>query len=308
MSLSFRQLEIVTAVGRAGSVTGAAAALGISQPAVSMMLKDCTQAAGFPLFVRRQGRLQPSAETRALLTDLERLFDSVDRINRLVDDMRTTAVGTIQIAATPTLADNLLPPAVALFQKTRPKVRITIHAMDSYNVVNHVVREYVDFGLALSPFANSDAREIELCAAELVCVVHPHNQLAKRVSITPSDLASHQLISFSKSLPLGVLVNEAFRSAGAAQRIALEVNQSSVACSLARVGAGVAIIDPFWLMGNPDPGLVQLKLRPRAEVRAQILVPKTAALSRTARLFLSTLRKTTDRWRLGQHRQGRKQT
>ena len=266
------------------------------------MLKDCTQAAGFPLFVRRQGRLQPSAETRALLTDLERLFNSVDRINRLVDDMRTTAVGTIQIAATPTLADNLLPPAVALFQKTRPKVRITIHAMDSYNVVNHVVREYVDFGLALSPFANSDAREIELCAAELVCVVHPENALAARSSITPSDLASHPLISFSKSLPLGVLVNDAFRSAAAAQRIALEVNQSSVACGLARAGAGVAIIDPFWLMGNPDPGLVQIKLRPRTEVRAQILVPKTAALSRTARLFVSTLRKTTDRWKHGQRR------
>ena len=61
MSLSFRQLQIIGAVGRSGSVTGAAAALGISQPAVSMMLKDCTQAAGFPLFVRRQGRLQPTA-------------------------------------------------------------------------------------------------------------------------------------------------------------------------------------------------------------------------------------------------------
>jgi DNA-binding transcriptional LysR family regulator len=302
MSLSFRQLQIISAVGRSGSVTGAAAALGISQPAVSMMLKDCARAAGFPLFVRRQGRLQPLAETRALLTDLERLFDSVDRINRQVDDMRTTAVGTIQIAATPTLADNLLPPAVALFQKTRPKVRITIHAMDSYNVVNHVVREYVDFGLALSPFANSDAREIELCAAELVCVVHPENALATRSSVSPADLAAHPLISFSKSLPLGVLVNEAFQSAGAAQRIALEVNQSSVACGLARAGAGVAIIDPFWLMGNPDPGLVHIKLRPRAEVRAQILVPKTAALSRTARLFVSTLRKTTDRWKQSQRR------
>ena len=63
--------------------------------------------------------------------------------------MRTSTVGTIQIAATPTLADNLLPPAVALFQQARPKVRVTIHAMDNYNVVNHVVREYVDFGLAL---------------------------------------------------------------------------------------------------------------------------------------------------------------
>ena len=168
-------------------------------------------------------------------------------------------------------------------------------------MVNHVVREYVDFGLVLSPFANSDAREIELCAAELVCVVHPENALAARSSMTPSDLASYPLISFSKSLPLGVLVNDA--SVSGCRAAHCTGGESIIGrLRLARAGAGVAIIDPFWLMGNPDPGLVQIKLRPRTEVRAQILVPKTAALSRTARLFVSTLRKTTDRWKHGQRR------
>src|SRR5262245_20330018 len=134
MSLSFRQLEVMRAVIRSGSITGAADALGISQPAVSMMVRQCRNTAGFPLFVRSRGRLQPTPETAVLVADLERVFDGVDRINRLIDDMRVSNVGTIQIAATPTLAENLLPRALALFQQSRPNVRVTIHTMDNISV------------------------------------------------------------------------------------------------------------------------------------------------------------------------------
>ena len=151
MLLTLRQLQVVRAVSQWGSVTRASMALGVSQPAVSMMLRESADVAGFPLFVRRQGRLQPTAETRVLLADLDRIFEGVDRVNRLVEDMRDQKVGTVHIAATPTLADNLVPPAVALFRKTRPHVRVTIHTMDNLSVVSTVAKEQVDIGLALSP-------------------------------------------------------------------------------------------------------------------------------------------------------------
>lgn len=289
MSLSFRQLEIVRAVIRSGSITGAADALGISQPAVSMMVRQCRSAAGFQLFERRKGRLQPTPETAGLIVDLDRVFDGVERVNRLIDDMRVSNVGAIQIAATPTLAENMLPRAVALFQKSRPNVRVSIHAVDNFSVVDHVAQEHVDFGLALSPFMHVDARQIQLCAADLVCVVNRDSPLATRTSVTPKDLSAVSLISFSKTLPLGMLVEGAFRKAGVPLRVAQEVNQSSVACALVREGAGAAIIDPFWLAENRDKRLVALKLRPRAEVTAQVLVPKSATLSRPARILLSMI-------------------
>ena len=294
MPLSLRQLEIVRAVSHHGSVTAAAGALGISQPAVSMMLRDCTGAAGFPLFVRQQGRLQPTAETRVVLADLERVFDGVERVNRLIEDMRDMSVGTVQIAATPTLADNLVPPAVALFQRSRPRIQITIHTMDNLAVVNTVTAGRVDLGVVLTPLGQPDAQLIELCAAELICVVHPDHPLASCGLVGPNDLAPYPLISFSRSLPLGNLVEQSFREAGVPRRIALEVNQSSVACALARAAVGVAIIDPFWLMEERDHGLVRLEMRPPAIVRAQVLVPKAVPLSRPARLFLAAMRKTTE--------------
>ena len=237
--------------------------------------------------------LQMAALTLAI--SLDRIFDGVERVGRLLEDMRDTKVGMIQIAATPTLAENLLPPAVTAFKQTRPGVQITIHSMDNISVVNSVINEHVDFGLVLSPLAHFDAQLFELCSAELVCVVHPDNPLAARTQVTPKDLESYPLISFSRSLPLGMLVEKTFRDAGVPRRITMEVNQSSVACALDRAGAGVAIVDPFWLMENRDHGLVRLKVQPRTKVVAQVLMPKNSNLSRPTRILIAELRKVAKR-------------
>lgn len=292
MSLSIRQLQIIHAVASLGSVTAAAQVLGISQPAVSMMLRECSRQAGFPMFVRKQGRLQPTAETRVLIADLERVFDGVERIGRLIEDMGDSHVGSIQIAATATLANNILPVAVADFQKSRPRIQITVRTTDIPSVIQSVVREEVDLGLALAPLASHDARAIDLCTADLVAVVSPDHPLAGRGMVEAADLVPHPLISFSRSQPLGALVEQAFRQSGTPRRVAIEVNQSSVACALARAGAGVAVIDPFWLIEAREHGVVCLKFAPHTAVSAQVLVSRSSALSRPARLFMATMRRT----------------
>jgi DNA-binding transcriptional LysR family regulator len=292
MSLTLRQLEVMRAVCRHGSVTTAASALDISQPAISMMLRECTRIAGFPLFLRRQGRLQPTAEMRALLAELDRVFEGVERIGRLVHDMRDTSIGSVQIAATPILADHLVPPAVAAFRLARPRIQVAVRTMDNLAVVETVMQERVDFGLVLTPLGQPDARLVRLCTGTLVCVVPTGHPLAAHETVHPRDLAPFPLISFSRSLPLGDLVEAAFAEAGVPRRIGLEVNQSSVACALARAGAGVAVVDPFMLMDPGNRGLVVLKLMPATAVSAQALIPRTATLSRSAMMLLATIRRT----------------
>ena len=291
MGLSFRQLEVVRAVARHGAVTTAAADLGVSQPAVSMMLRECAATVGFPLFLRRRGRLQPTAELRGFLDDIERVFSSVERINRLIGEMRDASVGSVVLAATPTLAGSLLPHAIAAFRRLRPRVHITVQTMDNVAVVDTVMQGGVDFGLALTPTVDSDAKPVPLCRGDLVCVVHPNSPLVGRAVVDPQDLAPYPLISFSQSLPLGSLVEQSFRKVGVPRRIALEVDQSSVAFALVRAGTGVAIIDPFLAMEGVDHGVVCLPFRPQTSVEAQALVPQENALSRPALMLLATLRR-----------------
>ncbi len=291
MKLSFRQLEVIRAVALHGGVTAAANDLGVSQPAVSMMLRECATSAGFALFVRAQGRLQPTPELRILLDEVDRVFKGLERIDRLVGHIHDASVGSVVVAATPTLADNLLPVAIAALRRARPRIQIAIQTMDNLSAVEAVTQGGVDFGLVLTPIAETDARLVPLCAADLVCVVPPGHALAAHAAVTPKDLEPYPLISFSRSLPLGRLVETSFRDAGLERRIAIEVNQSSTALALARAGAGVAILDPYLLLDEREHGVVRLRLEPRSMVMAQALVPANGALSRPALMLLAAIRR-----------------
>jgi DNA-binding transcriptional LysR family regulator len=299
MQLTVRQMEVIRAVSRHGTVTEAALALGISQPAVSLMLRECAAQAGFPFFVRKRGRLQATRETQEILAELNRVFEGIGRVNRLVDDMREMTVGTVQIATLPTLAENLVAPTSAEFRRAWPHIQISVFAADNVDVAESVQQERVDFGIVLSPLSHHDgrlveARLIDICAADLVCVVHPDSPLAQRQVVRPEDLAPYPLISFDRNLPLGALIEESYRKAGVQRRIAIEVTLTAVAYSLARSGAGAAIIDPFYLLTNRDHGVATLRYEPRTEVKAQILLPNNTPLSRPAQLFVAALRKTAD--------------
>ena len=128
-------------------------------------------------------------------------------------------MGAVYIAVTPRLADNLLPRAIAHFQSARPQIGLTLLTMDNLSVVEAVAQERVDFGLVLTPLGEPEARLVPLCTGALIAVVPPGHALAGRASVTPSDLASYPLISFSRNLPLGHLVKTAFRRVGVPRRI-----------------------------------------------------------------------------------------
>ena len=68
-----------------GSVTSAAAELGISQPATSRLLSDLGKDFDFQLLEKRGGRLIPTQETRLLQPDIQRVLQLIAQISRLVD-------------------------------------------------------------------------------------------------------------------------------------------------------------------------------------------------------------------------------
>lgn len=289
-----RQLEIVRAVMRSGSVTDAAAFLSISQPAVSMVLKECEHRMGFKLFSRRQGRLKPTKEALALLPELERVFAGIEQVQQLAQDLRETRVGLIRIAATAAIADSLLPQAIRLLSQTHPNVQIAIHTMLSLDVVEEVAMDRVDLGLVMSPQEFRGSEVIDLCHSELVCVVADGHPASNLQHIDPAGLAKYPLISFSRNLPLGASIDDVFRRARVRRRIAIEVGPTSAACSLVRLGVGCAVVDPFVLTGPAGAGLKKIRFIPSTPITAQLLFPSHAHLAGSRKVFIAKIRQAFD--------------
>lgn len=90
---------------------------------------------------------------------------------------------------------------------------------------------------------------------------HP---LAVRQHLAARDLADQPLISVAPHKPVHVLLQRAFEAARVPLHIAIEASQSSIACALARAGAGIAVLDGFALMGAEAAGVATRPFRPAA--------------------------------------------
>ena len=97
--MNLRHMEVFHAIMRTGSVTGAARSLNVTQPAVSAVLKHCESQLKMKLFTRVTGRLQPTAEARAIFPEIAAIFGRVEAVNSLTQDLVGGRLGTLSIAA-----------------------------------------------------------------------------------------------------------------------------------------------------------------------------------------------------------------
>lgn len=291
LSFTLRQMEIIRTVAVTGSISDAARFLGVSQPSISATLKQCAQVAQVELFRRSQGRMVPTDEALALLPSLERILDSVEEIDALTGDLQSGDAGTVRIVATHAIALSFLPEAVQSFRQAHRNTRLTIRMMLSSEVVDEVGSGRVDLGLVMSPYEVRGALAVDLWPSEVVCAVPVGHPLSESASATPELLSEYPLISFSRSMPLGRLIDEAFRRRGVRRQIAVEVGPSIMALRLVEQGVGCALVDPFSVARHRG-SIKVLRFRPRIKITAQLLTHPTRPASRATTAFIQTIRRT----------------
>ena len=149
--MNARQIEIFHAVMRSGTLSGAAAFLGISQPAVSKAMRTIETRLGFKLLRPVKGRLYPTPEAQRLLPDADRIINELSAFDRLAGEVKTGGAGLVRVAASSSAATALLPASTLAFQQANPAVRISSYLLPARYVAEAVTAGEADFGLALSP-------------------------------------------------------------------------------------------------------------------------------------------------------------
>lgn len=290
MMLNLRELDVFRRVMELGTVTAAAEALHISQPAVSRMLQQAEERLGFALFLRRRKRLIATAEARALFPETTSAFAALDVVQRRAVELRTGRAGVLRIAAISAFANALLPAAIARFRAPRPEVVITLQATSALQVATLVANHQADLGFIIDSMSVPGVSVGDLCATAFGCVMPRAHPLASKSRLTPADLETETLIGLSRQLPLGLLAMRAFADADVPLSIAIEVTQSTVACALVRAGAGVALLDGLGLMGAPGDDLVMRPFHPAIAVVGRLVQPRHHPQSRLAQDFIAIVR------------------
>lgn len=291
--MNLRQLEVFYAIMSTGSVTAAARSLNVSQPAISNVLRHAEQQLKFRLFERRGGRLLPTPEALDLMPDVDHIFGRISTLNRVVQLMQDGNAGRIVVATSPTLVHQFLPPAVAMLRRKSPAVHVSIRSLPTALAVERVARREADMGIIYAPADDPGVDAEDLITTEMAFVMQKTHPLAKKRSLSVSDVQGEPLISLGSSTRLGALIDDECRKAGVEPpEVAVEAGSSIAACLMVSEGAGIALVDHASALSGKFKDLVFKPFHPQVNVTVQLIYPHARPRSRAVMQLSEHLRKT----------------
>lgn len=254
--MRLRHVEILHAIRQAGSISGAAELLCITQPAASKILKHAEQQLGFAIFRRAGGRLQPTDQGEALLGEVEKVYEVLDRTRRTAHVLRQGLDTHLRVVCLPSLGLGVVPAAVRLFRARQTRTTLEIACRHTQEINGALLAREFDLGIGFGPADGTErVPGIEcslLTTGDMVYVDRvPHSGKTERRPIRLSDVDQARLIGLNSSHYLGVALRTVLAREGLASFPAIQVQTYYVALSLVAAGTGCAIIDEFTAIAPP---------------------------------------------------------
>ena len=252
--MRLRHIEVFHAIMQAGTITGAAQILHISQPAVTKVLQHCELQLGIPLFNRVRGKLYPTPEAQRLRIEIDKLNKDLVSIRRLASNLRTGEFELLRLVSTPALGVSILPAAIVQWSNAYPEARCTL--------ATHHTREII------SPLNSPEG--------------------AVGGALKVSDITT-PLIALAEGDPLGNLVMGAFEEQSIHPQSRITVQTYQLARSLVEAGAGMTVVDPFTA-ASADRTRVRVRaLEPAVPVQLYLLTATGSPPAQSARRLVKFL-------------------
>ncbi len=144
MKLTLRQMEIFLNVVREGHLTNVAKAMGLSQSAISMSIKELENILGSPLFDRINKKL--------ILNEMGRSFEKeiapiIKKLNDIEFEFKNTVnKGMIRVGASTTIVDYLMPPIICSYMNNYPDVKVGLKEGNTQHIVELIKNGEIDVG------------------------------------------------------------------------------------------------------------------------------------------------------------------
>lgn len=257
-------LRLLVGVAATGSLSRAALAAGVSQQAVSARMAALERDLGLPLLARGPHGARPTEAGALVVEWATELLAAVDRFASAASALRPPAAGSVRVAASMTIAEQLAPAWLTALRAADPEVRIELTAANSVAVVEAVRGGAADLGFIETPDLPAGLPHRTIASDELVVVVGPGHPWARRRSgIAPVELAAAPLVSRESGSGTRLALERALADAGLTPAPpALELSTTSAIRSTVAAGAGPAVLSILAVRDQLDQGaLVQVRLR-----------------------------------------------
>ncbi|MBX9456888.1 MAG: LysR family transcriptional regulator [Rhizobium sp.] len=240
LHVSLRQLEYVVAVGRAGSLSGAASQLNVSQPALSVAISHVEERVGAPLFLRRKGvAITLTAFGRLFLRDAEALLETAQELER-PGGLALRSQSRVTFGILDELAPRWLAPILVLFRQTFPETEVRARSVSFDMLTEALLAGQVDIGLTYDLGLDATFERDTLMRVAPWIWVTPEDDLATRPAVSLAEIADRPLILSDQDLSIQHMLG-LFRTVGATPVVRHRAASIELLRSLAANGEGVGL-------------------------------------------------------------------
>lgn len=286
--MDLRHLRYFLMIAREGTISGAAAALHVSQPSLSRQMQELERDLGVQLFERGSRHItltEPGMRLR------KRAEEIVDLVGRTEDEFRLSAntlAGEVRIGGGETPAMGLLADVMADFVDAYPLVRFSLFSGNAENVSERLDTGRIDFGVFIGHADLSRYEFLQLPAQDRWgAFMRDNDPLAAHDVVTPADLAGRPLIfSEQASREMGAWFHRDLDDLDVVATYNLLYN----AALLARRGMGIVVSLEGIVDTREGSGLAFRPLEPALSADIFIAWKRYQTFSPAAEAFLTSIR------------------
>ncbi|MDX6742369.1 LysR family transcriptional regulator [Actinocorallia sp. A-T 12471] len=281
--MNLAQLRALRAVHEAGSVTGAADLLGVTQSAVSHALTSLENELGMRLVIRERSGCCLTEVGRRLMPHVVGALHHVERFAEEAAAASGLLDGRVRIGAFPS-ACRVLPRFVRAFRKLHPAVDVVLLEGTDAEVEEWIGTGVIDLGVVSGP--RPDLRTVPLAADEFLAVLPSAHPLAAERAVGLADLSDDPfLLSAAGCEPL---IRAHYRAVGLDLSPAHRVQRMDTLLAMVREDLGVSVVPSLALPELLD-GIRAIPLRPPAPRSLLLAAPADTEPTPAARAFLDAV-------------------
>lgn len=274
-----------TEVARTGSFSEAAAALFLTQPAVSKRIAVLEAELGTRLFDRIGRHVAPTEAGITLLPRARRLLNDAADMKRLISDLEGNIGGTLVMATSHHIGLHRLPPVLRRFVHDYPDVKLDIRFMDSEAACKSVLAGELQLAIVTLP-PTDELEKIAITnvwSDPLEFAASPNHPLAKLRSPKLANLAAWPAVLPSRSTYTRRILEQAMADHDLTLNVSMSTNYLETLKMLAGIGLGWSLIPASML----DATIVALDVRALRLQRALgIVVHRDRSLSNAERAMI----------------------
>jgi DNA-binding transcriptional LysR family regulator len=241
VNVTLRQLKIFEAVSRYASISRAAADLHLTQPAVSMQVKQLEDQIGLPLIDQIGKRLCLTEAGMELCRHATRITGQMVELNAAMDQFRGLERGVLRLAVVST-AIYFLPKLIATFSAQHPGVRVSLQVVNRDAVLTAMADNMADLAITGQPPDHVDIAAQHFMDNPLVVIAAPGHPLAECGPIPLQRLEEETLLLREPGSGTRAMIERHFAANKLAYRPGCELSSNEALKQAVQAGLGIGIV------------------------------------------------------------------